>query len=337
MAKIERKNLKIFAENAANTGQFGSAQNGTKITSKDPETIQALDAWGAGWSNAIIGGSRLPPLEELQATTYVPTYHLAYLYQEGLAEWDIQTTYYLNSFVKHEDEFFVSLVEDNVGHAVTETTYWKQFRFGETWTVGDVKESMLDPTSFIALNGDSWVPLDGTDVTGSMYETITGNATVPDASGAFIRSVGGAADSVGVLQSDATAQNGLTVAWGSANVTTNTSTVSWSSANASTSSTSHYHRIFDNNQNGSVNNPRTNTNGSEYMDKCVASSGTQPNAGKTNTTGGGLTVNKNQWNSNQTAHSHTFNKNVLNTGQSWTGDAETRPVNIALYYYIKVN
>jgi len=327
MAKIERKNLKIFAENAANTGQFGSAQNGTKITTTDPETVQALQAWGAGWTNAVIGGSRLPPLEELQATTFVPTYHLAYLMQEGVGEWDEKTTYHANSFIKDGLKIYYSLQDDNKGNPLSESLWWAEWRFGEKWTVGDIKQSMLPPDEFQALNGESWVPLDGSDVTGSLYEAITGSSTVPDASGVFTRNAGGLAGDVGEIQPDATARNGLNVEWASGNVTTNTSTVSWASANASTSSYSHKHTYTPQHRPADYSQESGGWLGSPYENYTT----------NTNTVGGGLTVNKNQWNSNQTAHSHTFNKNVLNTGQSWGEDAETRPLNMALYFYIKVN
>ena len=337
MAKIERKNLKVFAENAANNGVFGSAQNGTKITTQDPETVQSLDAWGAGWTNAVIGGSKLPPLEELQSTTFVPTYHLAYMFQEGIAEWNTDTTYHTNSFVKDGINLYYSLQDDNAANPLSESAWWAEWRFGEKWTVGDVKQSMLDPTAFALLNGNGWVPMDGSDVTGSVYETITGSSTVPNAAGAFIRSVGGAADSVGVLQADTTAQNGLTVQWASANVTTGTKTVSWASANASTSSTSHFHVQSSYPNSGGTQSIYGITDSTNGKRGAWNNSSTSNKGDRTNTTGGGLTVNKNQFNSNQTAHSHTFNKNTLNTGQSWAGDAETRPVNISLYYYIKVN
>jgi len=327
MARIERKNLKVFAENAANTGQFGSAQNGTKVTTTDPEEIQALDAWGAGWINATIGGSRLPALEELQATVYFTTYHMAYLFQEGIAEWNAETIYHTNSFIKDGIKIYYSLQDDNQGNAISESGFWAEWRLGETWQVGDVKQSILPADAFILLNGDDWVPMDGTDVTGSMYETLTGNSTVPDATGAFIRCVGGAALGAGETQQDATARNGLNVSWSSSNLTTGTKTVSWASANATTASYSHKHSVTQQNSPAGYQQESKGWLGSPYENY----------NSNTNTVGGGLTLNKNQLNSNQTAHSHTFNKNILNSGQAWGEDEETRPLNMAVNYFIKVN
>ena len=66
MARLPRKTQRIFAGNAVNNGQFGSAQLGTKVLSNDLETIQNLAAWVNGWNDATISGQRLPTLEEMQ-------------------------------------------------------------------------------------------------------------------------------------------------------------------------------------------------------------------------------------------------------------------------------
>ena len=54
-------------------------------------------------------------------------------------------------------------------------------------SVGDSKYSMLTEVAFIAQNGGGWVLSDGRDVTGSSYAPLTGNTTVPDARGQFLR------------------------------------------------------------------------------------------------------------------------------------------------------
>ena len=53
--------------------------------------------------------------------------------------------------------------------------------------VGDVVASLLDETTFAKVHGSGWVLADGRDVTGSEYATITGNTTVPDLRGLFLR------------------------------------------------------------------------------------------------------------------------------------------------------
>ena len=58
---------------------------------------------------------------------------------------------------------------------------------GGTWKIGDVKQSFLTEAEFQAAHDDKWGLCDGQDVTGSDYETITGNSTVPDVRGQFLR------------------------------------------------------------------------------------------------------------------------------------------------------
>lgn len=54
--------------------------------------------------------------------------------------------------------------------------------------VGDVKYSILNPTQFAAENGDCWVPMDGRSIVGSKLAAATGRSSIPDCSGLFIRS-----------------------------------------------------------------------------------------------------------------------------------------------------
>lgn len=128
MAKITRKHQKIFAGDASvtNNGQFGSAQLGTKITSNDPDTIQNLAAWGTGWLDATLTAQRLPTLEEMQGIQYVTTYQIAYLFQEGIPEWNASAEYYDKSFVKFSgtSEIYVSKTDSNVGNLPSDPVNW---------------------------------------------------------------------------------------------------------------------------------------------------------------------------------------------------------------------
>ncbi len=54
--------------------------------------------------------------------------------------------------------------------------------------VGDVKYSVLDPAQFAAVNGDCWVPFDGRPLASSaQLRQITGWSSLPDAGGIFLR------------------------------------------------------------------------------------------------------------------------------------------------------
>lgn len=56
-----------------------------------------------------------------------------------------------------------------------------------TTQVGDVVQSMLTEAQFQAERDGTWVLADGRSVTGTKYETITGNSNIPDLRGRFLR------------------------------------------------------------------------------------------------------------------------------------------------------
>jgi hypothetical protein len=120
MAKIPRVTQPIFAGSAANNGQFGSAQAATFVLSNDLATLMSLPAYAQGWLLSVLGGDKFPPLEELQALSYIETTQLAYIFQEGIVEYDAGTTYWLESIVKKPGTFqlFGSLTNANVGNAL---------------------------------------------------------------------------------------------------------------------------------------------------------------------------------------------------------------------------
>ena len=130
MAKITRKHQKIFAGSATNNGVFGSAQVGTKVLSNDPDTIQGLAAFDTGWNSATISGERLPTIEEMQGLQFLQTRQIAYLLQEGVAEYDVGTEYHVNSIVKKAAtyELYGSIINTNTGNALgvqADTANWK--------------------------------------------------------------------------------------------------------------------------------------------------------------------------------------------------------------------
>ena len=130
MARLTRKNIKVFAENATNNGVFGSLQANDPVTTTDVEAIQSLSAWGEGWDEATVTGEKLPPLEEFQGVQYVTTYQQAYIMQEGLPEWAASVTYYKGSLVKEVTStgfrIYNSLTDNNTGNLLSDTSNWKK-------------------------------------------------------------------------------------------------------------------------------------------------------------------------------------------------------------------
>jgi hypothetical protein len=126
MARIPRVLQKIFGGNSSNSGQPGSARAGTFVLSTDIEVLQALPAWENGWNDITITGDKLPCLEEDQAINYVMTTQIAYLFQEGIPEYNDETTYYENSIVREPGTYklYGSLTDDNVGNALSDAGEW---------------------------------------------------------------------------------------------------------------------------------------------------------------------------------------------------------------------
>lgn len=129
MARLTRKNIKVFADSADNNGVFGSLQAGNPTVSNDVETLQSLSAWNYGWNSATMTSEKLPPLEEIQGVTYVTTYQQAYIMQEGLPEWASTVTYFHGSLVKKVTangfQIYNSLTDNNEGNQLSDTTNWK--------------------------------------------------------------------------------------------------------------------------------------------------------------------------------------------------------------------
>lgn len=156
MARLTRKNIKVFAGNANNNGIFGSLQANNPVQTNDVEQIQGLTAWENGWNEATMTGEELPPLEEFQAVQYVLSYEQAYLMQEGLPEWASTVTYYKGSLVKKVTttgfQIYSSLTDSNLNNPLTDTVNWKK-----------------------VMDSDDLYALDSTVVHKAGAETITGN------------------------------------------------------------------------------------------------------------------------------------------------------------------
>lgn len=129
MTKLVRVTNKVFASSAASNeiGQFGSVIAGSKLETADVATIQALTAWLTGCSEALVSGNRYISLQEFNGFGKVITYQQAYQAQEGIAEYDSATTYYIGSIVKKTGTFelYGSLTDDNTGNALSSASNWK--------------------------------------------------------------------------------------------------------------------------------------------------------------------------------------------------------------------
>lgn len=126
MAKITRYVQNLFGNlvgAAGNYGKFGSLAAGTPQFTKDPKEIQSLDAWNLGWAAATVG-NKSPALQDRNALDFLAFYQLAYLLQQGVPEWNADTTYYQNQLCSSGGMIYVSLTDENFNNAVTDTNNW---------------------------------------------------------------------------------------------------------------------------------------------------------------------------------------------------------------------
>lgn len=131
MAKITRKAAKIFGS-IAGTNQiaspFGSLAAGTPMRTNgagaDPDVIQSLANYTEGWFNAVLGANS-PAIEDMNSLCFLFAYQIAYLLQEGVAEWNSATAYFIGSIANDgTGKLYSSIQDNNTNHALTDGAWW---------------------------------------------------------------------------------------------------------------------------------------------------------------------------------------------------------------------
>ena len=123
MAKITRQAHKIFGGTGSsdNFSKFGSLVAGSPIKTKDLATIMSLAAWDEGFQSSIFGANKNLLLEDVNAFAYEHSLQVAYLFQQGIPEWDSETTYYVGSLVQAADgsgDVYKSKLVDNLNNTI---------------------------------------------------------------------------------------------------------------------------------------------------------------------------------------------------------------------------
>lgn len=128
MAKLDRKNFKLFAEDAATSevAQIGSLRAGAPLKTKDIDQIQALQNYKDGWFGIAIGENS-PAMEDMNAIQYLQAYMIAMILGSGVAEWNQDTEYSIGSIINVSGNMYVSLQDSNINHPFTETAWWYQY------------------------------------------------------------------------------------------------------------------------------------------------------------------------------------------------------------------
>ena len=176
MSKITRAFQAVFGGSltpSTNTlPDFGSLAAGSPTASGNPVTMQT-SAWLNGWAAAIVG-NHSPALQDLNTVLYVLSRQIAYLFQEGLAEWDSGTTYFTNSWAKNGSGVpYKSLQDNNLNHALTDTSWWTPV-FNQTTPRGAA-------VAFASFQGSSGTVYDSFNCT--IARNSTGNYTATCAGG----------------------------------------------------------------------------------------------------------------------------------------------------------
>ena len=137
MAKYSRVTAKVFGETASTSntpkeiGQFGSAKAGTYNATGDIATIQSLPAWSNGWIDSVTPTQQFPSLPEMTGVHKVLSQQIAYILQQGIAEWDSATTYYTNCFCSKAGKIYVSQSDNNTNNdPESDTVNWNEFASG---------------------------------------------------------------------------------------------------------------------------------------------------------------------------------------------------------------
>ena len=115
MSKISRALQKQFGVNGdiSNFGQFGSRAAEDIQFTKSSSDIQSLPAFLEGMQSAVMN-DRAFSLEDINSLFLLAFRQICYLLQQGIPEWNAETTYYIGSVVAVGSRYFRSLVDDNL-------------------------------------------------------------------------------------------------------------------------------------------------------------------------------------------------------------------------------
>lgn len=130
MAKLPRVAQKIFAGAAATdqTAVFGTMKTGSAEYTQDIKELMSNPAFLQGWKSAV-EESFAPFMEESNSVQKIVTQQLAYILENGIPEWDSETTYYKGSIAKSFSDgvlrIYISIIDDNIGNEVTDNLSWE--------------------------------------------------------------------------------------------------------------------------------------------------------------------------------------------------------------------
>src|SRR6185437_172138 len=130
MTNLARYAAKVFGSTAGSNqmAKYGSLiaappgnlYDGSTIT---PDIVQELSNYSDGLY-AATGGAYSPTIQDQNSLFYLMSYQIAYLLEKGIPEWNSDTTYYSNDYVRSGSQLYYSLTDSNLNNAVTDNTKW---------------------------------------------------------------------------------------------------------------------------------------------------------------------------------------------------------------------
>lgn len=176
MPKIQRTTQQIFAANAGSQQitAFGTAKDQTPVYTQSVAQIQNTN-YGYGWSSALLP-DKAPWQEDMNSLFYAITTQLAYLFQEGIPEYDAGTSYSAGALTKSSNTqgqltIYKSLTDDNLGNPLTSESYWSIFQSESAIGAATYEIGLPQPTfSDTLLSNEIW--LEGQTVSRTTYSKL---------------------------------------------------------------------------------------------------------------------------------------------------------------------
>ena len=128
MSKLTRFFHRVFGSGANSTQMavFGSYKNGATQMTTDASTVASLANWLVGLPSGVVG-KNAPIIEEVNGALFHTSRQVAYLLQQGIAEYNSETEYYTDSYVTANNLVYRSIRDNHIGYPVTSLTTWKIF------------------------------------------------------------------------------------------------------------------------------------------------------------------------------------------------------------------
>lgn len=133
MAKLPRILQKIFGLTGvvSDFGEIGSDNAGVPTTTKDLDQIQSRAEYGDGLSALTNSAAEPPRMEDFNSLFLLFANQIKYLFQQGVAEWDVDENYYVNSIAQKDGDVYMAVTgtdpSPNIGNdPVGDTVNWRK-------------------------------------------------------------------------------------------------------------------------------------------------------------------------------------------------------------------